>query len=173
MIQIILLTRNWSKGPLHFTVQSTSTNSESSAITYWCLGFISTLCYMNSNVAGMGSAIRKRGQDIKWQIKCLGLSIRLLGTLRIHITYSVLTSRNYNIQQPLFPGIRTFTVCVCVCVCVCIQSQLEPDVLYRSICKWSLAAQYHWNTLQTTCSPGWQTPLNTNQNHRLLKPYML
>jgi uncharacterized protein YybS (DUF2232 family) len=48
-----------------------------------------TLCYVKSDEKETESMAGKTGQDIKQQIKLLGLSMRLLGTLRytLGITY--------------------------------------------------------------------------------------
>jgi hypothetical protein len=54
-------------------------------VKYWLLVFfliIYTPCYISSDEKGIESAAGKTGQDIKYQIKWLGLSMRLLGTLR-------------------------------------------------------------------------------------------
>jgi hypothetical protein len=40
-----------------------------------------TPCYISSDEKGIESVARKTGYNIKWEIKWLGLSMRLLGTL--------------------------------------------------------------------------------------------
>jgi hypothetical protein len=48
-------------------------------VYFW---IIKTPCYVSSDEKGIESAAGKTGQDIKWQIKWLSLSMRLLGTQR-------------------------------------------------------------------------------------------
>jgi hypothetical protein len=54
-------------------------------VKVWCLvgyfDIICTLCYVSSDEKGTASLAGKAGQHITWQVKWLGVPVRLLGML--------------------------------------------------------------------------------------------
>jgi hypothetical protein len=73
-------------------------------LTLLCCANATAPCYVNSGEKGLENAAWKTGLDIKWQVKCLGPSMRLLDTLRYTLSIIFWYLENCNIRQTFGPG---------------------------------------------------------------------
>lgn len=79
------------------------------ASCWFTLDYMHTPRYIHSDEKGIGIVVGKTWQDIKWQIKWLGPSVRLLDTPRCTLPrctllhYIVISKKSYT-RQPSSPG---------------------------------------------------------------------